>query len=416
MAKDIRAYIIQKIKEYDPTIDTRDQSAIIDLLVNPLATILGPYDSSHEDTLTQLSLKNPDILNEDEMDLIAANFLVDRVKGSKTQGQVKVYFSAPQDFSIPARTRLETDDGLRFFTINPYSITSTQMLANIQRFPLYSTDAIAVQAENEGDKYNVAAGAVTKIFGTNSSLAYVTNPVGFSSGVAKETNQELYDRLVSSIINETIASPDGIAKLLHRYFPAVMDIRVIGMTDDEMIRDLAYNTSISGLLDWNGWEYYESDFFGCISGYHEYPYNKSVAYEGLFVDDPGTEGYTSEDMPTPFYTGGQNEFTKEFTQDQYSMIFRKDDQLYMEVSSEVVLQESFGPLPTDNEFYTYWTRSDANYGLNRLVTSYELTYDENQNAVRLGYTYNSDLPNLPVLPPTPIVIGQIIELLERANS
>jgi len=137
----------------------------------------------------------------------------------------------------------------------------------------------------------------TTIAEIDTDYAYVTNLSGFTGGAQKETNAELYTRLLSSVTNETIASPDGISKLLKRNYPSIELVVVKGMTDDEMIRDLAFEATVSGLLNWNSAEYYESDVYGCVSGYHDYPYNQSVAYYGLFQDDTTTSGYDPQDLP-----------------------------------------------------------------------------------------------------------------------
>ena len=45
MAIDIKNYIIEKIKKQDPEVDVRPGSAIYDFLINPLTSVLEPYQT-----------------------------------------------------------------------------------------------------------------------------------------------------------------------------------------------------------------------------------------------------------------------------------------------------------------------------------------------------------------------------------
>lgn len=411
MAKDIIAYIKQKIKEYDPTFNTDNSGALVDLLINPLSTILEPYDRQHTKLLSQLSLQTPSALTEAEMDAIVFNFLVSRVVGSKSQGFVRFYFTSPQTFNLPAGTEIRSSSGLKYFTVSQYTIGSNEMANNTQRYPLYSTGDILIQAEKEGTQYDLEPGQITEATNVNATYAYVTNLVSLTGGGDKETNSELYTKLVDSVTNETIASPDGISKLLKRNFSSINSVLVKGMTDEEMIRDLVYNTNISGLLNWNGTEYYESDFYGTVSGYHDYPYNQSTAYYGLFADDPATSGYDPQDLPA------LSEFTSEFTQSMYSQIYRKNDILTTEITAEIILQEPFTSIPEGRDFPEHWTRSDSSLELSSVVAKKEIEIDTTENALRLGYRYSdSDSQSQPIIWPGVSAIEKLLSLLQKARQ
>jgi len=410
MAKNVIAYIKQKLKDYDPMIDTRNTAALVDLMVNPLSTILEPYDTEHTALQNQLSISDPTSLSEAEMDQIVANFLIQRDQGDKSRGYIKIYFYRAQDFTLSAGSQVETSAGLKFYTLSNYTISNTQMLANNQRYPLYSTDNILIEAESAGLQYDISPGAISKIYGVTAEFAYVTNNTGFSGGATKENNTAVYTRLLSSVTNETIASPDGITKLIKRNFPSVNTVVVKGMIDDEMARDLSFNATVSGLLNWNSSQYYESDLDGCVSGYHEYPYNQSQAYFGLFQDDAATSGYAPTDLPLA------TEFTTEFLQNMYANNYRKYDVLYSEVKADIILNQTFNAAPAKSVFPADWSRSDAALGLNNMISNNEIAIDLSVGAVRLGYRYTEDdAIAQPIILPSIKSIEKIIDLLRQAK-
>ena len=44
MSIDVRNYIKERLKEYDPSLDTRDGSVINDILIAPLSLVLNKYE------------------------------------------------------------------------------------------------------------------------------------------------------------------------------------------------------------------------------------------------------------------------------------------------------------------------------------------------------------------------------------
>ena len=76
MAINVKNYIIESIKTQDPEIDVREGSAIHDLLINPLSSILQSYQEDHSSILERQTVKDIEKLSEDELDAVAANYLV----------------------------------------------------------------------------------------------------------------------------------------------------------------------------------------------------------------------------------------------------------------------------------------------------------------------------------------------------
>src|ERR1035437_7324820 len=104
----IKNYILDAIKNYNTTatipIDTRNGGNVQDILVNPLSSILQPYNSAHQYILDTLSISDPMVMSNSQMDSIAGKFLITRNSGCKSSGQIYLIFSEPAGLTITAGT------------------------------------------------------------------------------------------------------------------------------------------------------------------------------------------------------------------------------------------------------------------------------------------------------------------------
>jgi len=368
MAFDPVEYLVQKLKEYDASIDTSPGSAVRDLLISPLSSMLASFNETHQILENRLSLNDISSLSEAALDDIAANYLVSRTSGSKAGGTVRIYFKSPQNIIIPKYTEFRSTGGLKFYSESEHSVTAKQMLANTDRYPLYHTGDIQIRAAEAGEKYEVGPFEIKTVVGLKSAYDSVSNGSNFTGGANKDDNTTLYEKLKNSVYSKAAVSNKSITGTLKEHFSTIKDVYIVGADNSLMVRDLVLDYESVGVAD-----YKESDFLGKIAGQHSAPYVMSKAYYGVFIDTNLTNsGYISSEFPRP------EDFSREFSQDSYSKIYREDANITSLSPSEVLVYENFDASGYDNS----WTLSDERMGLGILAYSGEISVID--GAIKLG--------------------------------
>lgn len=369
-------YIKDKIKLYDSEIDTSDSTPLVGLFVNPIASILFPFKEDHDDAIKIASLLDPSTISEDDVDMLAANFSVTRTVGAKATGNVYLYFKTARTLNLGPEVWFVSTAGKKYFLTNSsYSIDQETMRANIDKYPKFGTGPIAVTAELEGVDYDIAPGQIKSIQGTPIVPDIVTNLVAISGGEAKETNQQMVDKIDNAIINGSIYSENGIKSSLITNFSTIKDISVIGAGDDEMTRDLVYTISGDTVLSTLRDGYNLSDLYGSISGYPTAPHNRSRGYWGIFyAATVSGEDIGLDDIPSP------SSFAFEFTNDEYSYVYKKNDLTYTTVATKTMLRQDFTGKLADSK----WVMGDGATIDGTVLNPFEVEVIE--GAVRLGKT------------------------------
>ena len=327
MAVDIKNFVIEQIKNTNPNIDTRPGSVIRDLLVNPLTLVLQGYHLDHKNIVDRQSVKDISSLSNDELDAVAANFLVTRNTGQRSRGYVRLYFSSPRALTIPKGTRFTSDTGTIFETDFAFAVTRLQMEQNTVDFPNYDTGQIAVTAVQAGEGGNVPANTTFTLNSTLASTpAKINTLVAFTGGTASESNDAFFDRLLDTINNKSLAAPTAIKSAIKDFTPSVVDVDVIGAGHPLMIRDL---TTLAEQVS----NFKVHDFSFTYSGIHDGPYDKKhKALTGDFIDVD-----TSADVAFPGITG----WISEFSNDMYQGLYKLNDMEYAEESTQVIVREFF---------------------------------------------------------------------------
>ena len=327
MAVDIKNYVIEQIKNTNPNIDTRPGSVIRDLLVNPLTLVLEGYQLDHQKIIDRQTATDIASLSDDELDAVAANFLVTRNTGQKSQGYIRLYFPSPRALTIPKGTRFTSEGGQDFVTDFAFQVTRLQMEQNTVDYPNYDTGLIAVTSNTAGDAGNIEAHST---FTLNSTLpatpVKINNTTAFTGGTASESNENFFERLLDTINNKSLAAPTAIKSAIKDFTTSVVDVEVIGAGHPLMIRDL---TSLAEEVS----NYKVHDFSFTYSGIHDGPYDKKhKALTGDFIDVD-----TSADVAFPGITG----WVQEFSNDMYQGLYMKADMEYAEESTQVIIREYF---------------------------------------------------------------------------
>jgi len=352
-----------KLRQLDPSLDLRDGSAINDLVVFPIASMLEPYEAVHEANI-QKAMINSSGLSEDDLDIIASNFFIERESGTKATGNVRIYFSSKKNITIPVGSRFKSKSGLIYKATKTRYVTADAM--GLERYPYYSSNDIPVEAEEMGDVYRVDAGEITEWVDRTTSYQAVTNIVAITGGVDKETNAELYDRLLVSQNVQAATSTGGINKVLINNYPNVQNVGIVGAGDTLMIRDLNYDR---GQLE----NYNKIDFNGCKQWQHWAPYNKSVIMMGKTGSDPYTVSGVY-DFPVP------SVFLQEVTDDMYLGVYAEDS-YYCTAGLQELLYDNFNPSGVHmSGLSPVWFASTTERGLSSATK--EIIWEDNM--VRLG--------------------------------
>jgi hypothetical protein len=332
---DAKEFIKKRLKEFDSSIDTSPGSPIGDLLINPLSSIIQPSLDFEDYMVSNLSLKDPESMSEEELDAIAANFLVERTQGQKASGHVRLFYSTPITLTIPKGTLFRNDQNLTYRTTSSYSITRQMMTLNNEYYPLYHTGDIPIEATDYGEEYITRADTITELVSTFSPAPVaIRNLTAVTSGADRESNSELKTKILNSVNNQSVASADGIKRVLNDNFSTIDSLTVISNGDAEMIRDVTYSGSVLG-------NFYTSDFNFKVSGLYNYPHNESIAYVGRFAD---TDSSTAIALPDP------EDFIYEFTNEMYAGIYKNDDPSYAELTVYNILEENFAETETSTGY------------------------------------------------------------------
>jgi len=367
-------YVKKKLKEHDSTISVTESSPLIDLQVSPLSTILAPYEEDHEQKMREMTMEDENAISESAMDKFSANFYVDRTVGSKATGNVYVYYQSPRTEIFTTDITFETEDGKKYHPTRTFSITEEQMRQNIERYPLYSTGSIPITAESYGSSGETNPGTIKIVKGLKTGYILVDNPVSITGGTTRDTNTQLKSKILTTGINESISSSDGIRASLMRNFPTLTDVVVKGVGDEEMTRDVAYTVSGSSEnLNMLPTTFSTSDFFGAVSGYIDPPANRSIGYWSLLsILVPTGSGLVATDLPDP------SSWSIEWSDAWYRSVWKNNDAYYQTVGIEHLLNESFAGASTS----VIWSYSDSNTDSGELKHPNEIEVLDGE--VRLG--------------------------------
>lgn len=399
-------YIREKIKQTNPELDTRDGSVLKDFLISPLISILEPYQMEHLQVLNQMTLDDIDSLTDDQMDAIAATFLLERQLGTKASGYIKLYYNGPKGVVIPKGVLLQANN-VYFKTTADYTITKSQMETNISEYPYYVTGSIQVVADVAGESGNLDPNTPFKAVGNLAiTPVKIINSLAFTNGTDTETNESLFNRIKSTIHGKSLASPLALKEKIMDSFSDVIDVSVVGAGDLRMLRDLT-NTIQDA-------ENFKSiDFEYTYSGVHAGEYDsKNIALTGNFLDLD-----ESENVMFPSITGWVNEFSN----DMYRGIYNLYDMHYAQQDQYTIIREYWGDtftnplLQPDLQMILasgMWQLHDGLHPDNTIF--YLEEFGLINNKLRLGKTLSPDAANNVAIPLAQI--SGIYEMLMSGNE
>tara|TARA_Y100001973_G_scaffold106448_1_gene184455 strand:+ start:97 stop:3135 length:3039 start_codon:yes stop_codon:yes gene_type:complete len=243
----VEEFLAKYLSEQMPTVDTSTYSGVRDLVIRPMALMMGPMRREINAIRNGLSFRNADTMTNDELDLLLSNFFMSRNSGLSATGIARIYFAHPITASVTPDTEFSTSGGLVYNPQQTTVVSSVEMAFNRDSTNgLYYMD-VPIVAELPGTEYNVAPGAVSSVSGVVGAIS-VTNLFPITSGTADETRSAAVTRAQNSVTAHNLLTKQGIDLVLKSQNNLINDLTVVGAGEDEMLRDIVYGpVTISGV-------------------------------------------------------------------------------------------------------------------------------------------------------------------------
>ena len=231
----IDKWIIARVKEMAPTVDTSEGSAIRDQLIDPLIPILRPLAQEIYRIRQSQSMQNSDKMTGADLDAVLANLFVGRKIGAKARGSVKAILREAQTTTVPSGTIFTSTQGYKFYSTSSVTATSAQIMAAGETYYYMEVNVIAAA---EGSGYNIEKEEISSIITNNSNIVGARNDYGFWGGRARESNPELIIRAYEAVSQRDLSVRGGAKTILPAQFESIQSMDVVGHGDDKMIRDV----------------------------------------------------------------------------------------------------------------------------------------------------------------------------------
>jgi len=411
MAINIKNYIREAIKNGPTAVDSRPGSVWSDLVGNPLGHILEEFDATQTNILNNISLQNIDQVSEDILDKMAANFLVERNIGAYSYGEVKLYYRAPIEVTVPRGTRFSDNAGSKIYeTTADYTISKGAMALNRDQYPLYNSAPIGIKSVEKGTDYNAEVFEINTNVSFSGTPVKIENPNPVIGGTASESNSEFYERIKDNILGPNISSVSGIKRTIKNQYPGIIDIEVVGSPDPRMTRDLSL---LAEALE----NFKREDFYQVYPGQTGNAFAKD--HKALYGDFIDLDESAAIKLPSP--TG----FTKEFELAMYEGLMLEDDLAFAESRVQTIAQEFFNEetvisgnvLDTLNTVSGIWEIHDSRNPNGMLFYPDEVRVED--NVLKVGKYVDLSQQDLPVNLPYSTLEGlfnMLVTAVEVENS
>lgn len=232
---DVETFIRTRLRQELPDLSSEEGDTLADLLVKPMRVLLDPIVREVTFLRNNKSLASPELLAPAEADSLMGNLFVARTRGALSVGVVRLYFNAPIAISVSVGNTLYTADGLNFIPSQPQAISAEAMIFN-QSGNLFYFD-VSVEAEREGDEYNVEVAEVVGVTNVPSSVR-VSNLSRFRDGLPEESTVAFVERGETEVTERSLVVPRGTIARLFNQFGDLQHLQVVGFNDPEMLRDI----------------------------------------------------------------------------------------------------------------------------------------------------------------------------------
>lgn len=235
----ITTFIVQYLSERYPDRTFGLGTPIYDLIVMPTSQLLQRFRDElgivAQSSMANLAAADPDLIRA-----IASNFSLSYRQGTYATGTQRIYLSAPVDLQVPVSTIFTNPSTTyRYSPVQGYSFSKADVQNNYDAVSGRYWVDVAAKSVLSGTEYIATSGTVTRVAGAtpSSQISATTNVTAYAGATDSETSYDLYDRLLSSLSDNTLVSRASIAKMVTETFQDVSSLSVVGYGDAEMIRD-----------------------------------------------------------------------------------------------------------------------------------------------------------------------------------
>lgn len=399
-----QAFIRKKWSEYSAS--SGQKGTVVDeLAVKPTGLALSDFYNSLSSEHTVNDITNYKNMTNDQLDFFGNKFFMDRLAGDYAFGYVRIWFDQKQTIEITTDTLFTTADNLQYKAIQPGYINKGSFIRSTDNFALYYVD-IPIIATAKGDMYNVDSGVINQIVNASFSYKVVTNPEAIVNGIAYESNDQYYKRLLYGINDRSLMTKRSLLSKLPEYFPSVQSMYIAGAGDKYMTRDLVVAVDLSKPIKKNDYlgKTQNSNMVASIAFYQIYPleagntnagywyplsittsYDYPISIDPIDInaDDPGLRGY---------------QLNQECTDDMYKGIFFDDFKTYMEVRTNDLYNIAddnlgYNKIIVPSSDWVYGSHGNQSGGFDQFVNGISaidvLNFSNNQIALSGGVTTGS---------------------------
>jgi len=188
-------------------------------------------------------IENPTAVSSDLLDIIAANYGLERRVGTVSTGSVTVVLDNFETTVIPENTQFESATGNLYETTETQVGVTTASLVTADNTQLIRTVSgqrvmtVTVEALEEGEDSTLKKLSALNIVGSVPNVDYGYAAADFTAGTDGESNESLIARIQAAASQPVNDSATHIDALLTRQFSYIRDVQTIGFGDTEMTRD-----------------------------------------------------------------------------------------------------------------------------------------------------------------------------------
>jgi hypothetical protein len=269
------AFIRKKWSEYSQSSGQRG-TMIDELAVKPTGLVLGDFYNTLVKQRRVNDITNWKDMTEDEMDFFGNKFFMPRVVGDYSYGMARIWFDQKKDILLTSSSLFSSIGGLQYRPIQLGVVNSGSFVKSTDRFALYYVD-IPIIAVSKGDAYNLNPGELNQLSGVNFSYKMVSNVEYIRNGLASESNEQYYNRLLYTVNDRSMMNKRSAFARLPEFFPTIRSMYISAPGDRYMQRDLVEAVDISEPKG-------SVDFLGKTQGENMV---KSIAFYQIFPYEAG---------------------------------------------------------------------------------------------------------------------------------
>ena len=251
--------IIAFVQAAYPTLDLSAGTALRDLVIRLYAHLETRVQEQIDLALVSSSLleisKDPNAVDDVQVERVLSNFNVTRGEGSTASGTVRMFFSSSASVVLSTDVRM-TFGGIQFKPASSYILVSSANYtgSSSQRIldesgSLYTTtvEVVAVDSGSAGNiRGTTVMSAITPSFST---LVSAKADSDFTGGADADDNVALLAKAKTGVVGKVFGGRDHIRAKLKAEFSGVSDVGVVGFLDPEMTRDLVDGVHIGNRVD-----------------------------------------------------------------------------------------------------------------------------------------------------------------------